>query len=79
MIQAPRIELLIHERDCFRSHFRKCLFVCLFRLNEFSHDIICILNKISKRFRFRSLGLEQYETKGSCKLRVDAGGEDRRH
>ena len=55
---------LMYERDCFRSHFRKlqnCLFVCLFCLNEFSsHDIICILNKMSKRFRFRSLSLEQY-------------------
>ena len=50
---------LMHERDCFRSHFRKLHF-CLFCLNEFSsHDIICILNKMSKRFRFRSLGLEQ--------------------
>ena len=30
------------------------LLVCLLRLNEFSsHDIICTLNKMSKRFRFR--------------------------
>ena len=42
---------LMHERDYFRSHFRS---VCLLCLNEFSsHDIICILNKMSKRFRFR--------------------------
>ena len=41
---------LMHERDCFRSLFRS---VCLLCLNEFSsHNIICILNEISKRFRF---------------------------
>ena len=43
---------LMDERDCFRSLFRS---VCLLCLNDFSsHDIICILNEISKRFRFRN-------------------------
>ena len=49
LIQATRIELwCMHERDCFR-----CLFVCYAWMSFRHMTSPCILNKMSKRFRFR--------------------------
>ena len=52
LIQATRIELWYMKETVFV--LTSDLLVCLLCLNEFSsHDIVCILNKMSKRFRFR--------------------------